>query len=492
MKHKYFLKKLELIISEIENQLRRNEYKTEKYFKNHKLSFTWVYEYDFNPKRKYFESPKIYHALHPFIHSRKLKDSINENEAQEIIEHFYKNKKEAVSNIQLFKDEKQKKYYLFFEEHNQLNKEEAFYLYCSHNLFKEYKNIKFYIKQKVFSSKSKEQSEHFIQKSQYALESLSAKLINEVNPTSNNDFLELSNNLNNTECLKIAYIYVEKLLQFIEVEYQEFLNVNIKVPYRTILFHENKMAPKLEKVKSILLKLNIDQELLKTAYLPILRFSTLSIQDKITYQEFNYCCEYINELEVFCNNNSINEIEKKLHWWLLKLNYNDVNFFYWLTKKIKAEVKAEDTESKKINALYKCLKFVNQNQILISNRYNNKIPDIKQQITQWIEEEIEYRTKKVLYNSTNENIPNIINNKEKIHVGLSVAQLSWFVNLLVQSNIIKTKNQKDIIRFVADNFQTDNQKEISPTSLYSKYYNVESSTKETMKLKLIDLLNRTK
>ena len=188
----------------------------------------------------------------------------------------------------------------------------------------------------------------------------------------------------------------------------------------------------------------------------------------------------------------INEIEKKLHWWLLKLNYNDVNFFYWLTKKIKAEVKAEDTESKKINALYKCLKFVNQNQILISNRYNNKIPDIKQQITQWIEEEIEYRTKKVLYNSTNENIPNIINNKEKIHVGLSVAQLSWFVNLLVQSNIIKTKNQKDIIRFVADNFQTDNQKEISPTSLYSKYYNVESSTKETMKLKLIDLLNRTK
>ena len=74
------------------------------------------------------------------------------------------------------------------------------------------------------------------------------------------------------------------------------------------------MAPKLEKVKSILLNLNIDQELLKTAYLPILRFSTLSIQDKITYQEFNYCCEYINELEVFCNNNSINEIEKKLHW----------------------------------------------------------------------------------------------------------------------------------------------------------------------------------
>ena len=53
MKHKYFLKKLELIISEIENQLRRNEYKTEKYFKSHKLSFTWVYEYDFNPKRKY-------------------------------------------------------------------------------------------------------------------------------------------------------------------------------------------------------------------------------------------------------------------------------------------------------------------------------------------------------------------------------------------------------------------------------------------------------
>ena len=56
--------------------------------------------------------------------------------------------------------------------------------------------------------------------------------------------------------------------------------------------------------------------------------------------------------------------------------------------------------------------------------------------------------------------------------------------MLTIYNIIKTKNQKDIIRFVADNFQTDNQKEISPTSLYSKYYNIESNTKETMKLKL--------
>ena len=46
--------------------------------------------------------------MHPFIHSRKLKDSIDENETQEIIEHFYKNKKEAVSNIQLFKDENKK------------------------------------------------------------------------------------------------------------------------------------------------------------------------------------------------------------------------------------------------------------------------------------------------------------------------------------------------------------------------------------------------
>lgn len=492
MKQKYFLKKLELIISGIENQLKRNEYKIDEFFKNHKLNKTWVYEYDFNKKRKHLDSPNVFHALHPYINSRKLKDALNDKNADNIIENFYKNKKDNDESIQFFKDEQLNKYYLYFIDEKQLGNDEAFYIYCSNYIFKEYKNIKLYIKQKIFSSKSKEQSEHFIQKSQYALESLSSKLLIEINPVSNHDFLEFSNTLNNTECLKIAYIYVEKLLQFIELEYQEFLNVNIKVPFRTVLFHENKMAPKLENVKSILLNLNIEQELLKTAYQPILKFSTISIQDKITYQEFNYCSEYINELYRLCNDTPINEIEKRISLWLLKLNYNDINYFYWFIKKIKAKIKTEESEIKKINTLYKFLKILNQQQILITNRYNNKIPDIKQQITLWIEEEIEYRSKKMMQISTTETIPNPVGNKEKIHVGLSVAQLSWFVNLLVQSNIIKTKNQKDIIRFVAENFQTDNQKEISPTSLYSKYYNVESSTKETIKLKIIDLLNRTK
>ena len=67
-----------------------------------------------------------------------------------------------------------------------------------------------------------------------------------------------------------------------------------------------------------------------------------------------------------------------------------------------------------------------------------------------------------------------------------------FFSLLIQSGILKHKNQTDLFRFIADNFKTNITDQISADSIKSKYYNVESTTKNATRLKIIELLNLTK
>jgi hypothetical protein len=62
----------------------------------------------------------------------------------------------------------------------------------------------------------------------------------------------------------------------------------------------------------------------------------------------------------------------------------------------------------------------------------------------------------------------------------------------MQTGIIKHNNQRDVFRMICENFKTKGTDSISMDSLSSKFYNVETSTKNTIKEKIIELLNLTK
>jgi hypothetical protein len=58
--------------------------------------------------------------------------------------------------------------------------------------------------------------------------------------------------------------------------------------------------------------------------------------------------------------------------------------------------------------------------------------------------------------------------------------------------VIKESNQRDIFRFIAENFKTKTTDQISIDSIKSRYYNVESTTKSAVREKIIELLNLAK
>lgn len=91
-----------------------------------------------------------------------------------------------------------------------------------------------------------------------------------INPENNKDLYEYSKDYTKKDCLKNIYVNLEKLLVFIDREYNNYLNGNIKVPHRMVLMSEYTIKPKLDFVRDTLMSLELNQELLKIAFEPII------------------------------------------------------------------------------------------------------------------------------------------------------------------------------------------------------------------------------
>lgn len=76
----------------------------------------------------------------------------------------------------------------------------------------------------------------------------------------------------------------------------------------------------------------------------------------------------------------------------------------------------------------------------------------------------------------------------KVKVNLSVSNLAYLVKVLCESGVIKTRNISEVLRFVAEGFSTPGADAISFDSLRMKYYNLETSSKKSVKDLILKLL----
>lgn len=495
MKHKYILETYDQILKEIKNPKIVFDNDFVGFLENCCEESYLIYKINFikqNGEINYTIKEPL-HNLHPKVSE---KDCI---ECEPILE-FEKYISKIVDELELNHNNLQLRWYskndnisLYILEEieiSNLSNEHRFFLYCYHSLKNENDKIKKINKETIFNFKSKERVEQYIHKKQYALENLANRLIKDINPVNPSDIYRFSSNYDKIDCLKITYIYLEKLLRFIEKEFKNYLNVNIQIPYRSILVKEFEITHKLKELKSRLLGSNISDQLLKLVYEPLLKIATINIQEKLTYYDFNYCSDFISVLHYQIDFE--NSIEDTISECLFELNFNSLQFFKYLTYNILQDLEVQENNIQKIDVLYRLMKNYNQKQSRNFLKYKANLPPLKEQIINWIEEEIEYLTKKIKLEANQ--LTNVSNNEEKIKflTNLSVAQLSYFFGLLMEAGIIKHKNQTDVFRFISENFKTSHAEKISVDSIKVKYYNVETSTKNSVREKIIELIGITK
>lgn len=367
---------------------------------------------------------------------------------------------------------------------------EARYYYFNDLFNDEIGRIQRTIRDIIFKCKNQEEIEHYIHMQQQALTNMVYQLLKFLNPKQISDIYKTTHDFSNIDILNLAYRKLEDLLCFFEKNYFTYIDGNIQVPYRSELAKIFSIDEKLDIVKSAIEQSNISEELLKIMYVPLQKLSSITLEKQITYKELIYFNSYLTAFyeEITLQNGNINEVE--IIETLFQVNFNSLDFFTFAIKRVKEEKQIHHSNRDYVSYLYQRLKTINQLVSKLNIVYAPNLPPIKQQIINWLEEEINYLNKKLLLDEGSKQ-PNLFNQSEKIKIqtGISVAQLALFHKLQTEVGIITHKNQRDIFRHIAESYSTSKVQDISPDSVGSKYYNVDNTTYETVKTLVIQMLN---
>lgn len=366
------------------------------------------------------------------------------------------------------------------------------YYYYNELLNEEVIRIKETIKENVFHFRNNEDIEHYIHILQQALTNLSFQYVKFLNLKTEEEIYREPKNFSDSDISHLAYILLEDLLRYIENNFLKYIDKNIQIPARSALVKIYKINEKLETVKPALLNSGINAELLKIIYEPFIKPNAITVNERITYKELIYFTTY---LDVFYQEvkNSRTISEEQVSKLLYQTNFNSFELLQYKTKNIQLNTEKFIDYSDKVDYLYHSLKTVNQRQCKQHIAYDSLLPSLKNQLTAWLEEEINYLNKK-LQVITKPVSPNLFTQHEKvkIQVNLSVGQLAYFHKLMFDSEMIAHKNQRDVLRHISESYSTSKVTDISLESLSNKYYVQEQSDIDSVKGFIIQMLNKTK
>ena len=291
------------------------------------------------------------------------------------------------------------------------------------------------------------------------------------------------------EILHFVLASLENIALFIEQYYLRHLNEEACIPYRSGKMNHSVLKEKINTVANGLLISNLHPKLLNILQSHLDRFRKYNLEEQITYKEFNYFNLFIDEFyELFNSTQEINE--EIITEMLAHLNFNSLKLYNYRAEKIKSEINSIEDYDEKIKMFLHYLKIHNQIPNKSNMAFNPVWPSINIQISNWIEEEMNCLLKQ---NSLTQLKQTDISSDKKVNTkistSLSVAQLCLLFKLMSDTGIINHPNQKDIFRFIADNFQTENANNISVSSISTKYYNVDLNTIEKLKDCLIKMLS---
>lgn len=288
-----------------------------------------------------------------------------------------------------------------------------------------------------------------------------------------NSLYQLSGEFTVTDIFKVVYQSLEEIMVHLERSFNHYLDVSQAIPYQSRLLMTIEYTEKLGEVLQHLESASLDPKLHELVLSP---FDDLGKMEPLS---FSYRDQFYHEAYLMAFHHALKEKarinQKRVIIILWRLNYNSPKFSGFLTASIAQELKGKPSAEGKMELLYYYQKLCNQIVTEPGCCFNPELPGLKNQMNQWLQEEISYLKRKI--KRRNEESPQPKNKKGLLK--LSVAQLSLITRLFFESGLVEG-SRKDLLRFVANHYRTNNQEQISVDSLSSKYYQVETGTKKTV------------
>ena len=367
-----------------------------------------------------------------------------------------------------------------------LNLEQERYTYYKKQIEQESKETIQELKLHIQNTIEDKQIEQYVFKLLTEIENIKGEIISKLDTNERTKIFKKPIKYTDSDIQKLAFQNLDNIQAFIEVNYSHYINISSSISYTGRLKATQEFKTIIQELSDKFKQTSSSLEKILLAFFA--KITDRITDDNIQYKEFIYYKKTLTELR--SKNVNSDNLEHKL----ISLNLNSVAFFNYLTNKITAEIDIENNNVHKVDTLKYYVKFFTQKQIATKLSYNYSVPNIKEQVINWLLAEVEYYYSKIKLFEKNINYEDIIDSGEhedKIEFSLSVPQISYFFKIMYDVGIINNNNQHEIFRVLSKSLKTQNTENISIGSLSSKYYSVDESTKKIVKDIVFQMLNYT-
>ena len=297
------------------------------------------------------------------------------------------------------------------------------------------------------------------------------------------------------DAYQFAHHILEGLLEFIERHFTKYFDQDAKAPESYIILAGGEVVKSFGELQDRLKQLESDPELINLVLHPMRKFIENIPTGQISYRKIIYVKEIHKALDrIIQIGEKDQDVEDDVRLIFLYLNFNTIKYFRYYTNYINNLIREIDSASGRIEKLSFLLKTINQTQVKPGVGYNKTIRSLKDQLVDWISEEIFYLEKMHQLNEKNLATNGPLTDDFKLRTEMSVSQLAYLLRVFVETKIIHNKNVSELIRFFSRFFQTKRLENISYESFRVRYYNTEDGTKRSVRnllLLMVDHINKT-
>jgi hypothetical protein len=210
-------------------------------------------------------------------------------------------------------------------------------------------------------------------------------------------------------------------------------------------------------------------------------------QGRISFHDLRYALAIQNELTARLEANPGQAVNETLREVMLTMNCNDEMCFANFRAYIEEQLTSAESPTGKINTLSFLLKSINQTHARPGMYGSRDLPPLKTRLSNYLLEEVEHAERLIRSEGTSHSLnghPNFT-----LKSGASVAQLAYLVRVFMETRILLDDNVTRVLSLVAKSITTRHAGTISYGSIRSKYYDVESGTRASVRNMLQNMIH---
>lgn len=293
------------------------------------------------------------------------------------------------------------------------------------------------------------------------------------------------------ELQAVLYEGTEQLLSFVRRHFAKYFDHDAEAPKAYVDIARRDACGNLRKLKKGFSGKPADPPLVKVLLSTLERITEPAQDPGITYRTVSYAKEIEKELfRLLKEEKEIRDWNEELRQVTYYLDYNSTGVVAYHAHYITSILDQSETRAEKIEKLSFVLKRVNQAQVKPGVRFDQTGMALKDQLNIYITEEIAYQERLEQLNGTG-----LIRSADsflpgfKLKMDVSVSQLAYMLRILIETRVILNNNVSQILHFLVKYMITRRSETISYGSFRSKFYSMETGTKEAVKAMLVSMLN---